>query len=155
MKTKLLLTALAICLLTTSVQAARHRHRRNPEVVAQKCIDKVTTLSQAFATKMQTKANRVAAKITNLLTEGNVTSAQRLADRAINSIQSIRHRGLMFVNRICDFCTLELLKWGMGDLAEEVADACAQATDLLMDSGDQAIAAINAALLGSGDDPSE
>lgn len=145
MKKKLLLTVLAIFLLTASVQAARGRH---PQFAAQKGIDKVTALSQKFSNIMLTKADRVASKITDLLIAGDIELAQQLADHAVNRILRLRNRSLNIVNRLCKFYYWKLNAAGLTDLADQVAAACAEANDLLRDSADQAIATINAAFDG-------
>lgn len=142
MKKKLLLTALALTLFA-NIQTAQ---ARDPAVVTQNCIDKVTALSQDFATNMQAKADGAATKITNLLAGGKVTSAQRLAGRTITSIRRIRNRGLNRVNNICNSIYLDLLEAGLFDLADQVLAACTQANNLLWASSDQAVATVNAAL---------
>ena len=142
MKKNLLLTVLALTLFA-NLQTAQ---ARDPAVVAQNCIDKVTALSQKFAANMQAKADTAATKITALLAGGKDTSAQRLADRTIKSIQRIRNRGLNRVNRIADPCYFNLIDLGLNDLANQVLDAWGQALDLLDASSAHAIATVNAAL---------
>ena len=143
MKKKLVLTALVLTLIA-NIQTAQARDLVR---VAQDTIYKVTVLSQDFAATMQAKADTAADKITNLLADGNVTSAKRLAKRTIEkTIRGIRNRGLNRVNNICNSIYLDLREAGLFDLAAQVLAACTQANNLLWASSDQAVATVNAAL---------
>jgi hypothetical protein len=142
MTKNLCLTALALTLIV-NLQTAQ---ARDPAVIAQNTINKVSALSQSFSENMQAKADTAAIKITNLITAGKITAAQRLADRTIKSIRSIRNRGLNLVNRMCNSTYIKMLDLGEFVLADQVLSACTTTNNLLWDSADQAIATVNAAL---------
>jgi len=144
-KGTVILSLLTGLVLFTHIQTAQARDALS---LADSCIGRLNGLADGFDAYAQDQASGCVADIEKLLAGGDVDRADSLAQRCITSIRRTRQRTLNHLNRMCNSCEATLREMGEVELAQQVRDVCRENINRVMQAGDDAIAAINAALAG-------
>ena len=144
MKKVILLSCLAVLLANTQFVQAR-----DPVAVAESSINRATTIADKFCSNTLADANQCVSKINQLLQNGDIDRADKIATSCITSIQRARQRAMNRINRVCNAGYLTLIKYLEVELAQEVEATRQQLNDQVMDVGEEAILSIQEALYGS------
>jgi len=124
----------------------RERPEADPAALAEKCIERVSTMAERCAGHNAGAAEGCVAKIEKLLEDGLTEDAETVAERCIRRINRSSHRCVSAIRHTCRQCIRMLRRLEDRELVEQVEAACESAVEQVRQSREDAVAAIEAAL---------
>ncbi len=144
----LTMLSLLVCLVATPTLSAQDS---DAEVILRRCLDRIRSITERATGRNGDIAETAIARIEELLDEGKVIAARKVAQRAANNINTTTRNAIRTLNEECRRCKIALVRAEATPAQlRRLKQACDRADGAIKGSSDRARRAIRRALANGG-----